>query len=98
MKEVGSRKWRNRQEWRNGDEVKLGISFLFYCEDPVQYKWHRHRFYHLRKSSQLEVQFPCAPEGHPGRTDQLLDLRDPTSVYAGCFLFLFVLSSPGVLP
>jgi len=27
-----------------------------------------------------------APEGHPGRTDQSVDLRDRTSVYAGCFL------------
>jgi hypothetical protein len=80
---------------------QLGISFSILCGDPVQYKWRRHGFYHLRKSSQLEVEFSRAPEGHPGRTDQLLDLRDRTSVYAGCFLvslFILVCSSPGVLP
>jgi len=57
---------------------------LFYCQNPVQYKWRRHGFYHLRKSSQLEVEFPREPECHPGRTEQLLDLQDCTSVYAGC--------------
>jgi len=85
----------------NGEmETRSNWAFpsLFCCQDPVQYKWHRHGFYHLQKSSQLEMEFPCAPEAHPGRTDQLLDLQDRTSVYAGCFMFLLVLSSPWVLP
>jgi hypothetical protein len=76
----------------NGEiETRSNWTFpsLFYCEDPVQYKWCRHGFYHLQKSSQLEVDFLRAPEGHHGRANQLLDVRDRTSVYAGCFLFLF---------
>jgi len=66
----------------------LGLSFFLFRFgwDPVQYKWCRHGFYHLQNSSHWEVEFPRAPEGHPGRTDQLLDLWDRTSVYAGCFL------------
>jgi len=74
---------------RNGEmETRSNWTFpsSLCCRDPVQYIWRQHRFYHLWKSSQLEVEFPCAPEGHPRHTDQLLDLWDCTSVYAGCFL------------
>jgi len=71
---------------------------LFYCQDPVQYKWRRHGVYHLRKPSQLEVEFPRAPEGHPGHTDQLFDLRDRTSVDAGCSCFYLYLAAREFCP
>jgi len=51
--------------WR----LRLFGNFLFYfiCWGQVQYKWCQHMFYHIRKSSQLEVEFPHAPDGHPGQ-------------------------------
>ena len=72
------------------DWVNWAFPSLFFCRDPVQYKWHHHEFHPLRKSSQLEVEFRRALEGHPGRTDQLLDLYDRTSVYVSRF-FVFYL-------
>jgi hypothetical protein len=66
---------------------RLGISFFILLSERVQYKWHSQGFYHLQKSSQLEVEFPCGPEGHHGHTAQLVDLWDRTRVYPVCFLF-----------
>jgi len=74
----------------------LSISF---CWDRVQYKWRRHGFYLLQKSSQLEVEFPQAPEGHPGRYCSIVGLMRSYECVCRLFpCFLLVLSSPGVLP
>jgi hypothetical protein len=74
------------------------LSYVFGW-DPVQYKWRQHGFYHLRKSSQLEVEFPCAPEGHHGRYCSVLGLMRLYKHVCGLFLcFLLVFSNPGVLP
>jgi len=74
----------------------LSISF---CWDPVQYKICQHGFYHLWKSCQLEVEFPCATEGHPGRYSSVVGLMGSYERVCWLFLcFLLVLSSPGVLP
>jgi len=52
-------------------------------------------FHHLRKSSQLEVEFPCAPTGHPGCTAQLREIGARTSVNAVCFLCSTSTQQPG---
>jgi len=51
------------------------------------------------ESSQLEVEFPRAPEGHPGRYCSVVGLMRSYERVCGFFpCFLLVLSSPRVLP
>jgi hypothetical protein len=51
------------------------------------------------ESSQLEVEFPRAPEVNPGRYCSVVGLMRSYERICGLFLcFLLVLSCPGVLP
>jgi len=89
------------QSWRKSDLASGGIDgmeilrcrslgrFLLsisFCLDPVQYKWCWHRFYHLQKCSQLEVELPCAPEGHPGQYGSVVGCMRSSEYVCGVFL------------
>jgi hypothetical protein len=78
----------------------LGISFLqFLLLGPGPVQIASARVLPPPQSSQLEVEFPHAPEGHPGHYCSVVGLM--RSYECACELFprfLLVLSSPGVLP
>jgi len=87
-------------EWRYGGLGNLGISFfLFLLLGPGPVQMTSARVLLPPESSQLEVEFPRALEGHPGRYCSVVGLMRSYERVCGLFpCFLLVLSSPGVLP
>jgi hypothetical protein len=67
----------------------LSIAF---CWDPVQYKWHRHGFYHLRNPVSWRWSFPVHRKVTLDGTTQSWDIWDGASVYVGCFWSIHILN------
>jgi hypothetical protein len=87
-------------EWRYGGLGHLGISFfLFLLLGPSAVQMASAQVLPCPESSQLEVEFPRAPEGHPAQYCSVVGLMRSYEHVCGLFsCFLLVLSSPGVLP